>query len=104
MSVLRVPGGRMGQYLTEAQFWDWLTVLANPGDCIVYHRGLLAYDRCTPGRFERDGDDVRCDRVAALALQQAALGRVYLVQRRHGFCDYSYLAILTKRGRGDNRS
>ena len=88
--ITRLPIIRLK--LTEIELCGWLGQ-ALPGDVIEYHRGFLAID-CIPqgGRLtERDRSELV--RVARRALWAADRGIAYLIQRRHGPDDYSYLVI-----------
>ena len=78
--------------LTEIDFLAWLGQ-AMPGERLIYHRGLLAFDRCAPSQQG-------LSRLADRAYWAAARGFVHLVQRRHGTDDFSYLAIARKRAGG----
>jgi hypothetical protein len=82
--------------ITEEAFCSWLGK-AVPGDRIEYHRGHLLIDRSRKlGPFsETDRRDLSATANRALAL--AEQGRLCLVQKRHGECDYSYIAIIARR-------
>lgn len=82
--------------VTENDFVDWL-VAAQPGDQFVYHRGFLALDTYRPARRMADLERLELVRLAEHALRAASHGLVFLVQRRHGEEDYSYLAIARPR-------
>jgi hypothetical protein len=92
--ITRLPIIRLK--LTEIELCGWLGQ-ALPGDVIEYHRGFLAID-CIPqgGRLtERDRSELV--RVGRRALWAADRGIAYLIQRRHGPDDYSYLVIARPR-------
>ena len=87
---------------------DWLAD-ATPGAALIYYRGHLGHDRMPstkvlPEVLRRQVVDV------ATRIQQAAEDeRVFLLQRRNGDDDFSYLAIkaaghprssITRGGRG----
>jgi hypothetical protein len=66
----------------------WLSS-ARPGDCIVYHTGLLAADR------EAKTEQARTlNRVASAFFAAAQAGRVALTQRRLAPLVCAYLATL----------
>ena len=71
-------------------FLAWLK-RAQPGEVLVYHRGLLAHDRARSDLTEPERRHVA--RIADAAFEAAERGHVCLVQRRHGPGDFSYLAI-----------
>lgn len=73
----------------EPEFMGWLGQ-AQPGDAVVYHRGILAADR-------RRIPNRDLNRLANLASWAATCGLVDLLQRRHGFEDASYLAVARQR-------
>jgi hypothetical protein len=76
-------------------FRTWLQT-AGPGARIEYHRGCLALDRADAfGRFTVRQRAALCA-VAEAAAAQAAVGRLLLVQERHGEGDYSYFAVKPK--------
>ena len=75
--------------MTEIDFLAWLGQ-AMPGERLIYHRGLLAFDRYAPSQHG-------LSRLANRAHWAAARGFVHLVQRRHGTDDFSYLAIARER-------
>ena len=79
-------------HTTEAGFCDWIAHAA-PGASTVYFRGHLAYDRMPSANTFREPERKRLVAVARRAMQAADDGLVYLVQRRHGPGDYSYLAV-----------
>jgi hypothetical protein len=80
--------------VTIADLENWLAVAA-PGDALEYHRGFLAMDRSV-GRPLGDDDGKELNRVADAAMALAQSGLVHLVQRRHGSCDYTYIAIASR--------
>jgi hypothetical protein len=84
--------------ITEEAFCAWVGN-ALPGDRIEYHRGHLLIDRSRKyGPFsEQDRRELSAAANRALALAEE--GRLCLVQQRLGEHDYSYLAVVTRRGR-----
>lgn len=78
--------------LTEMDLCGWVGQAA-PGDILEYHRGFLALDTMPHGTRLSERDRTELARVARRAWWAADRGLVYLVQRRHRFDDYSYLAI-----------
>lgn len=84
-------------------FRAWLEN-AKPGDRIEYHRGFLPLDRdrgVSPLGEKRRRELVS---ISARAAALADAGDVLLVQRRHGDCDYSYVAIQPKRQSRDEHN
>jgi hypothetical protein len=79
------------------RFLAWLE-RGQPGEVLVYHRGLLAHDRARSDLTETERRQVA--RIADAAFAAAEEGRVHLVQRRHGPLDFSYLAVRTSRRAG----
>lgn len=79
-------------FTDEATFCDWIAHAA-PGASTLYFRGHLAYDRMPSANTFREPERKRLIAVARRAMQAAEDGLVHLVQRRHGPCDYSYLAV-----------
>ncbi len=77
--------------LSENAFVDWI-LSAKPGDAIVYHRGLLVYDRHSSKRMTRP-ERLELNRIANRAMEACEAGFVFLQQRKHGYEDYSYLAV-----------
>ena len=82
----------------ENRFVDWRAD-AKPGDRLVYHRGLLASDRCAPTSQMSEPDRLELIRVADRALQASEGGLVHLVQLKHGPEDFSYIAVARMRSR-----
>ena len=76
-------------------FQAWLRQAA-PRAILEYHRGHLCHDR-SPAAALSDDRRRALARVAKAALQAAERGQVFLVQRRNGPCDFSYLAIKAAR-------
>ena len=78
-----------------ADLHRWFST-AEANSTIAYHRGFLAMDR---GAGSRLGDDAgeELDHIATALMAMADAGRVHLVQRRHGACDYTYLAVAARR-------
>lgn len=84
--------------LTEAAFCAWLGAAAT-GDTITYHRGALARDTCASLNLLPPDERTRVARLASRVLKLAEAGHVHLVQRRHGYEDFEYLAIARRRPR-----
>jgi hypothetical protein len=82
--------------LTEIELCGWLGQ-ASPGDVIEYHRGFLALDILPHGGRLAERDHSELVRVGRRALWAADRGIAYLVQRRDGPDDYSYLVIARPR-------
>jgi hypothetical protein len=82
--------------LAESDLRVWISA-AQAGDTLEYHRGALAADRLAVGSRLSDQDRVELDRVANAVWQLAQAGRGYLLQRRHGDGDYSYLFVVGKK-------
>lgn len=78
--------------LTETTLCDWLGA-ATPGDAFTYHRGALARDICPQLKLLDEDGRVRLARLASRAHTLAEAGFLHLVQRRHGFEDFAYIAI-----------
>ena len=84
--------------LTEAAFCAWLGNAAT-GDAITYHRGALARETCPSLNLLPPDERVRLARLSGRALKLAEAGHVHLVQRRRGYEDYEYVAIVRRRPR-----
>lgn len=84
--------------LNEATLCAWLGA-AVPGDAITYHRGVLARDTCPQLNLLSLDERVRVARLSSRALKLAEAGLVHLVQRRHGFEDFAYVAIARPKPR-----
>lgn len=85
-------------HATEESLSAWLGMAA-PGEVFAYHRGFLAIDAAPgPGRMP-EAARAELARVAGRAAAAAANGLVFLIQRRHGPGDYSYLLIARRRPR-----
>jgi len=78
----------------EERLRVWLS-RASTGDALEYHRGFLAMDRNSGGPT---GDDAgkELGQVADAAMALARSGHIHLVQRRHGSCDYTYIAVASR--------
>jgi hypothetical protein len=82
--------------IAEEAFCGWLGK-AMPGDRIEYHRGHLLIDRSRKlGPFS-EMDRRQLSAIANRALALAEQGRLCLMQKRHGDCDYSYIATIARR-------
>ena len=88
--------GHAGRPLKETAFCAWLGQ-ANPGDALVYHRGLLALDAGLNSQTLDSNARRELARVARRAWWAAEQGLVHLVQRRNGVDDFSYIAIARPR-------
>ena len=75
--------------LTEFAFCRWLGE-AVPGAVLEYHRGFLALD--TFGDPRSPARQALRD-LARRAAWASDHGLVHLLQKRHGPCDYGYLAV-----------
>jgi len=84
--------------VNETELHRWLASAEN-GAVLEYHRGALAADRLRHATRLGDKDPRELDRVAETVLTLAQSGHGYLLQRRHGMGDYSYLFVA--RGRHD---
>lgn len=84
--------------LTEAALCTWLGRAA-PGDTITYHRGALARQICPQLHLLTEDERLRLAKLAARARYLADTGLAHLVQRRHGFEDFSYVLIARRRPR-----
>tara|TARA_B100001105_G_scaffold234008_1_gene208307 strand:- start:340 stop:681 length:342 start_codon:yes stop_codon:yes gene_type:complete len=89
-------GGHASRPLKETVFCAWLGQ-ANPGDALVYHRGLLALDAGLNSQTLDSNARRELARVARRAWWVASQGLVHLVQRRNGVDDFSYIAIARPR-------
>jgi hypothetical protein len=85
--------------LSEIELCAWIAQ-AEPGAVIEYHRGFLALDRTSFGRFADTPARAALAQLGARAHDLAERGLVHLVQLRHGAEDYSYFAIARARGKG----
>jgi hypothetical protein len=82
--------------LSEVDLCGWLGQ-AEPGETLEYYRGFLVVDAIPHGSRLPEQDRAELSRVARRALWAADRGIAYLVQRRHGPDDYSYLVIARPR-------
>jgi hypothetical protein len=78
--------------LPAALFRAWVA-RARPGAWLEYHRGLLALDRIKGTSSLKEPERRKLDAVADHALALAGLGKLHLLQERHGDRDYSYWAV-----------
>jgi hypothetical protein len=78
--------------VSEDELRAWLAP-AEGGEALEYHRGALAIDRLRLGSRLPDEEREELERVARAALAIAESGNGYLLQRRHGPDDYSYLLV-----------
>ena len=82
--------------LSEIDLCGWLGQ-AEPGETLEYYRGYLGIDAIAHGSPLPEQDRAELSRIARRALWAVDRGIAYLVQRRHGPHDYSYLAIARSR-------
>ncbi|SDB20273.1 hypothetical protein [Bauldia litoralis] len=82
--------------VTELDLTVWLAS-ADRGETLEYHRGVLAIDRLALGSRLPKEDARELDRVAKAAMSAVGACRAYLMQRRHGDGDYSYLIVARSR-------
>ena len=85
--------------LSEIELCAWIAQ-AEPGAVLEYHRGFLALDRTSFGRFADTPARSELALLGTRAHDLADRGLVHLVQLRHGPEDYSYLAIARPRRKG----
>ena len=78
--------------LPAAPFRAWVA-RAKPGERLEYHRGLLALDRVKGTSSLREAERRKLTAVADHASALAGLGKLHLLQERHGDRDYSYWAV-----------
>lgn len=84
----------MGHILIQKKdLSDWLSS-APPGSWLIYHRGYLPIDAHTTKSVADVDERLELRELAAYAYWAAWRGYAYLVQRRHGFWDYSYIIII----------
>jgi hypothetical protein len=94
--AVALPEPARSLLITEDAFCSWLGK-AVPGDRVEYQRGHLLIDRSRKlGPFS-ETDRRELSAIANRALALAEQGRLCLVQKRHGDCDYSYIAIIAWR-------
>jgi len=80
--------------LSENAFVDWL--FTHDADRLVYHRGFLARDTDpAEGRMNKP-ERLELLHVARRAMNGSARDALCLVQKKHGFEDYSYIAVKRK--------
>ena len=82
--------------LDEIALCAWVAH-AEPGDALVYHRGLLALDASPHGQTFQGQDRKELGRVARRVWWAAEQELVHLLQRRNGPDDFTYLAIARPR-------
>jgi hypothetical protein len=100
--MLRIGRGRASikpPRLSEIELCAWVAQ-AEPGAVLEYHRGYLALDRTSFGRFADGPARAALGLLGARAHDLAERGLVHLVQHRHGPEDYSYIAVARPRGKG----
>ena len=81
-----------GVPLSLATFRAWLA-RAKPGERFEYYRGRLGIDRVKGTSSLKEPERRKLDAVADHALALAGLGKLHLLQERHGDRDYSYWAV-----------
>jgi len=98
-----ISGATAALVCTLADVERWLST-AELGSTVAYHRGYLALDRGAGSRFGEDAGE-ELDHIASAMLARAEAGDVHLLQRRHGSCVYTYLAVTGRAGgrRGSRR-
>jgi len=82
--------------LDEIALCAWVAH-AEPGDALVYHRGLLAIDRGPPGQPFLSPEARGVAKTGSMAMKLAELGFVHLMQRRLAPEQFLYLAIARPR-------
>ena len=86
------PENTPSPHCDVTRFCDWLAS-ASPGDRFEYHRGFLSLDRSPHAHGLPDRQRRRLVEVADFAMTAADSLRVFLIQRRLGDDDYSYIAV-----------
>ncbi len=80
--------------VSDNAFVDWL--FTHDADRLVYHRGFLARDTDPDqGRMNKP-ERLELLHVARRAMSGSAKDKLCLVQKKHGFEDYSYIAVKRK--------
>jgi urocanate hydratase len=70
---------------------------APKGTWLVYHRGYLPIDRGVDDKKNpRSSEQSAVHETATIAWKMKESGMVTLAQKRHGFLDYSYMALKTR--------
>jgi hypothetical protein len=82
--------------LDEIALCAWVAH-AEPGEALVYHRGLLAIDRGPPGQPFLSPEARAVVKTGNMAMKLAERGFVHLVQRRLAPDQFLYLAIARPR-------
>jgi len=77
---------------------------AEPGEALIYHRGLLAIDRGPQGQPFLSQEAVALAKTGNMAMKLAERGFVHLVQRRLAPDQFLYLAIARPRTGESNGS
>ena len=88
MTSAQLNRTRVGGPLSMATFRAWLA-RAKPGERLQYHQGFLVCDRTAGSEQDRR----RLRAVADAMREAAAAGKVHLIQRRDGPCNFAYFAI-----------
>ena len=97
MASQRTIPRRVSLLIDETELRLWLAT-AEGGTTLEYHRGVLAVDRLVHGSRLSERDRQQLERVADTLFSLAIAGRGYLMQRRHGDGDYSYLFVVGPEG------
>jgi hypothetical protein len=88
MTTAQLNPTQADRLLSLAAFRAWLAG-AKPGERVEYYRGLLALDRVKGTTCLREAERRKLAAVADHASALAGLGKVHLLQERHGDADYS---------------
>jgi hypothetical protein len=81
--------------LTESELVDWLET-AGSGETLEYYRGFLLLDTVQHVSRVPEAQRLELVRVAECARRAAENRKAYLLQRRHGSDDYSYLIVARR--------
>ena len=92
------PAAQTRPLITETDLCAWVGA-ASPGDHLVYHRGLLAFDVGPHSDVLTLAERQQLRLVAARAWKLDQNGLVYLVQRRESEGVYSYAVVCRLRPR-----
>ena len=79
-------------HATLREFQAW-ALSARPGARNEYHRGFLARDREKSTSPLVSGERKALSRLANRVYDLMSRGHLLLVQRKHGYLDYSYIAV-----------
>ena len=89
--------------LDEIALCAWVAH-AEPGEALVYHRGLLAIDRGPPGQPFLSPEARGVAKTGSMAMKLAERGFVHLMQRRLAPEQFLYLAIARPRAAEETAS